>query len=144
MSVQRTLILDAAGEGIVGTDADGVVTFMNPAGKRMTGYVPGELTGHGLHATLHHTKADGSPYPVEECPMHASLLDGAIHHCDEDVYWRKDGTSLPGRVHEHADRRRTGASAAPSSSSTTSPSGAASSASRTSSRRSSATSCARR
>ena len=27
--------------------------------------------------------------------MHASLLDGAIHHCDSDVYWRKDGTSFP-------------------------------------------------
>ena len=95
MSLQRSLILDAAGEGIVGTDSDGIVTFMNPAGKRMTGYAPGEMTGQPLHAKLHHTKADGSPYPVEECPMHASLLDGAIHHCDSDVYWRKDGTSFP-------------------------------------------------
>jgi PAS domain S-box-containing protein len=95
MSVQRSLILDAAGEGIVGTDSDGIVTFMNPAGKRMTGYAPGEMTGHSLHDRLHHTKADGSPYPIEECPMHASLLDRAIHHCDSDVYWRKDGTSFP-------------------------------------------------
>jgi PAS domain S-box-containing protein len=93
--MQRSLILDAAGEGIVGTDADGIVTFMNPAGKRMTGYAPGEMAGHRLHERLHHTKADGSPYPVEECPMHASLIDGTIHHCDEDVYWRKDGTSFP-------------------------------------------------
>ena len=95
MSMQRSLILDAAGEGIVGTDADGIVTFMNPAGKRMTGYLPGELTGRSLHATLHHTRPSGAPYPVEECPMHASLHDGAIHHCDEDVYWRKDGSSFP-------------------------------------------------
>lgn len=95
MSMQRALILDAAGEGIVGTDAAGLVTFMNPAGKRMTGYLPGELTGHSLHATLHHTKTNGAPYPVEECPMHASLLDGAIHHSDEDLYWRKDGSSFP-------------------------------------------------
>ena len=92
---QRSSILDSAGEGIVGTDTDGNVTFMNPAGKRMTGYAPGELTGQRLHDMLHHTKTDGSPYPVEECPMHASLLDGAIHHCDDDVYWRKDGTSFP-------------------------------------------------
>ena len=95
MSVQRTLILDAAGEGIVGTDSHGLVTFMNPAGERMTGYAAGEMTGHRLHQRLHHTKADGSPYPVADCPMHASLLDGAIHHCDVDVYWRKDGTSFP-------------------------------------------------
>ncbi len=95
MSAQRTLILDAAGEGIVGTDAAGTVTFMNPAGKRMSGYLPGELTGRGLHETLHHSRPDGSPYPIEDCPMHASLLDGAIHHCDHDVYWRKDGSSFP-------------------------------------------------
>ena len=95
MARQRTLILDAAGEGIVGTDPAGLVTFMNPAGKRMTGYLPGELTGRSLHAKVHHTKPSGAPYPAEECPMHASLLDGAIHHCDEDVYWRKDGSSFP-------------------------------------------------
>ncbi|MEA2191019.1 MAG: hypothetical protein QOI73_1140, partial [Solirubrobacteraceae bacterium] len=95
MSVQRSLILDAAGEGIVGTDSAGLVTFMNPAGRRMTGYAAAELTGHPLHEKLHHTKPDGSPYPIEECPMHASLLDGAIHHCDSDVYWRKDGSSFP-------------------------------------------------
>lgn len=95
LSLQRTLILDAAGEGIVGTDPAGLITFMNPAGGRMTGYLPGELTGRSLHDTVHHTKPSGAPYPVEECPMHASLLDGAIHHSDEDVYWRKDGSSFP-------------------------------------------------
>jgi PAS domain S-box-containing protein len=95
MSMQRALILDAAGEGIVGTDADGLVTFMNPAGARMTGYPDGELTGRSLHDTVHHTKADGSPYPLDDCPMHASLLDGTIHHSDLDVYWRKDGSCFP-------------------------------------------------
>ena len=94
-SMQRSLILDAAGEGIVGTDAAGVVTFINPAGRRLTGYVPGELTGRSLHDALHHTKVDGSPYPVEDCPVHESLLDGVIHHCDTDVYWRKDGSCFP-------------------------------------------------
>ena len=95
LSMQRALILDAAGEGIVGTDSAGLVTFVNPAGRRMTGYLPDELTGRSLHATLHHTKPSGAPYPIEECPMHASLLDGAIHHSDEDWYWRKDGSSFP-------------------------------------------------
>jgi PAS domain S-box-containing protein len=95
LSVRNELILKAAGEGIVGTDSEGVVTFINPAGKRLTGYGPGELTGRRLHETIHHTRPDGTPYPVAECPMHASLLDGAIHRCDHDVYWRKDGTSFP-------------------------------------------------
>lgn len=95
MSKERSMILEAAGEGIAGTDSDGIITFMNPAGRLMTGYLSDDLTGRSLHATLHHTKPSGAPYPVEECPMHASLLDGAIHRSDEDVYWRKDGSSFP-------------------------------------------------
>jgi PAS domain-containing protein len=31
-------ILDGAGEGILGVDSEGVITFVNPAGSRMTGY----------------------------------------------------------------------------------------------------------
>ncbi len=93
--IRNEMILEAAGEGIAGTDADGNLTFINPAGRRMIGYASGELTGRSLHHAVHHTKPDGSPYPVEECPMHASLLDGAVHRCDTDVYWRKDGTSFP-------------------------------------------------
>jgi PAS domain S-box-containing protein len=86
------LILDAAGEGIVGTDARGTITFANPAAARMTGYAAEELAGRDLHATLHHSRADGSVYDAADCPMHASLRDQSIHHCDADVYWRKDGT----------------------------------------------------
>ena len=92
LSMRHALILDAAGEGVVGTDARGTITFANPAAARMTGYEPGQLAGRDLHETLHHTKPDGAPYPTQECPMHASLQDGTIHHSDQDVYWREDGT----------------------------------------------------
>jgi PAS domain S-box-containing protein len=91
---QNKLVLDAAGEGIFGTDARGEVTVVNPAGARMTGYAADELIGRTLHQALHHTKADGTPYPIHECPIHASQLDGTVRHCDQDVYWRKDGTSF--------------------------------------------------
>jgi len=94
LSLQRALILDAAGEGIVGMDPDGAITFANPAAARMTGYTPEELAGRDLHTTLHHTKPDGSHYPVCDCPIHASLADGTIHHSDADLYWRKDGTGF--------------------------------------------------
>jgi PAS domain S-box-containing protein len=94
LAKQQQLILDAAGDGIVGMNADGLVTFANPAASRMTGYTPEELAGRDLHTMVHHTRAGGDPYPVEECPIHASLLDGTIHHCDADVYWRKDGSSF--------------------------------------------------
>ncbi len=48
-----------------------------------------------LHAILHHSKPDGSPYPREKCPISAAFKDGAVHHIDTEVFWRKDGTSFP-------------------------------------------------
>jgi len=92
LATQNRLILAAAGEGIVGMDAAGAITFMNPAGARMTGYAADDLAGRDLHATLHHTRADGTPFPARECPIQASLLDGTIHHSAADVFWRSDGS----------------------------------------------------
>ena len=92
LAKQNKLILGAAGEGIIGIDARGAVTFVNPAVTQMTGYAADELIGRTLHDALHHSKPDGTPYPIEECPIHASQLDGTLLQCDRDVYWRKDGT----------------------------------------------------
>ena len=90
------LILNSAGEGIYGLDANGKVTFVNPAAVKMTGWNVEETIGEPGHAQHHHTKADGSPYPHEECPIYAALKDGEIHHqVRDEVFWRKDGTSFP-------------------------------------------------
>jgi PAS domain S-box-containing protein len=89
------MILKAAGEGIFGLDLEGHHTFVNPAANRLLGYEPGELLGKPSHITWHHTKSDGSPYPAESCPIYKAYKDGLVHHGDEEVFWRKDGTSFP-------------------------------------------------
>ena len=88
-------ILKAAGEGIFGLDLSGKHTFVNPAAARMLGYEPGELFGKPSHITWHHTKTDGTPYPPEECPIYRAYKDGMFHEGDNEVFWRKDGTSFP-------------------------------------------------
>ena len=85
------VILNAVGEGICRIDRDGFITFANLAAAARTGYQPAELVGRHLHATLHHTRADGSPYPVDECPTIAALALGTASR-DDGVYWRKDGS----------------------------------------------------
>jgi diguanylate cyclase (GGDEF)-like protein/PAS domain S-box-containing protein len=95
LSRQHEMVLKSAGEGIFGLDLDGNATFVNPAAARITGWEAEELVGRPQHDVLHHTKPDGSPYPREECPMHAALEDGTTHSRDDEVFWRKDGTSFP-------------------------------------------------
>ena len=95
LSRRHEMVLKSAGEGIFGLDLDGNATFVNPAAARMTGWEVEELVGSPQHDVLHHTRPDGSPYPREECPIHAALKDGTTHSRDDEVFWRKDGASFP-------------------------------------------------
>jgi PAS domain S-box-containing protein len=88
-------LLASAGEGIYGLDLDGHTTFVNPAAATMLGYTPEELLGTPMHETVHHTKPDGTPYPRETCPKYAAFNDGMVHQVEDEVLWRKDGTSFP-------------------------------------------------
>jgi PAS domain S-box-containing protein len=92
---QQALILQAAGEGIVGLDTAGTITFANPAAAAMTGYAPGALPGLPFHALVHHHHADGTPYAEQDCPILAVCRDRAVHRVSGDVFWRRDGTSFP-------------------------------------------------
>ncbi|MGO9414174.1 MAG: PAS domain S-box protein, partial [Syntrophobacteraceae bacterium] len=89
------LILNAAGEGIVGLDENGTVTFVNPAAGQMLGYEEEELIGKDLHPMIHHSFPDGTRYPVTECPMWQCLRSGASSRVRDEVLWKKDGTSFP-------------------------------------------------
>lgn len=91
----RKQILEASGEGIFGVDTEGRATFINPAGVKMLQWTEDEVLGQSMHALHHHTRADGSAYPDEECPIYAAYRDGVVHREDDEVFWRKDGSSFP-------------------------------------------------
>ncbi|HEX5539049.1 MAG TPA: EAL domain-containing protein [Methylophilaceae bacterium] len=92
---ENRLILDSAGEGIYGLDANGNVMFANPAATKMLGYDMDELLGHPIHAWIHHSYADGTPYPREDCPVIKSMARGEAMTITDEVFWRKDGSSFP-------------------------------------------------
>jgi PAS domain S-box-containing protein len=89
------LILNSVGEGIYGLDLQGRPTFVNPAVSRMTGWRTEDLLGRPLHEILHHSRPDRTPYPKELCRICAVFQEGALSRADNEVFWRKDGTSFP-------------------------------------------------
>ena len=72
-------------------DANRVCVYMNPAAERLTGFTLAELPDRPLHYLLHHTRPDGTPYPIEECPIDRSLASNTPAR-GEEVFVRKDGS----------------------------------------------------
>ncbi len=89
------LVLQSAGEGIYGIDMEGRCTFTNRVAAEMLGYTEDELLGQNIHRLAHHSRPDGSPYPVEDCPIYCAFRSGQGCRISEDVFWRRDGTSFP-------------------------------------------------
>ncbi len=92
---QKELILNMAGDGILGLNPDGTHSFCNPAAARMLGYEIAELIGQESHTLWHHTRENGSPYPASECPITSVLEEGITHRGQNELFWRKDGSSFP-------------------------------------------------
>ena len=89
------LLLNAVGEGIYGFDLSGNAVFINPAAERMTGWKSAELLGKKIHQYHHHSHADGSAYPADECNIYKTMFDGKTRQVKNEVFWRKDGSSFP-------------------------------------------------
>lgn len=102
LSRHNALILRAAGEGIVGVDADGCITFVNPAASRMLAADPVALIGRPLDETVHVAVPPvdvdltaRSRAPRRESPIASALLSGASKVVDDDEFCRQDGTTFP-------------------------------------------------
>jgi two-component system, sensor histidine kinase and response regulator len=89
------MILSAVGDGIVGMDVDGRISFVNPAVPALLGYSEAELINQPMHPLVHHTYPDGRDFPRHECAMYMTACDGQPRKVDNEVLWRKDGTTLP-------------------------------------------------
>lgn len=89
---QSNSILEAIGDGIFCIDRDGRVTVVNAAAAQMLGYRQEEMLGRVMHSLIHHTRAEGSPYPMEDSPILKSISSFGTARGRDEVFWRKDGT----------------------------------------------------
>ena len=89
------LILNAVGEGVYGVDANGCTTFVNEVAEDLLGWSANELFGKEIHQIIHHSHEDGRAYEKHCCPIYAAFQDGVIHRQVDEVFWKKDQTSIP-------------------------------------------------
>jgi PAS domain S-box-containing protein len=89
------LLLNSAGEGILGTDTAGCITFANPAAARMFGMPVAELLGQPLRSLVEH----GRPIAgIEACPYHAALRDDDPQRQIGTRFRRQGGAPFPAEV----------------------------------------------
>jgi PAS domain S-box-containing protein len=86
------IILASIAEGLVVTDSEGKVMFMNSEAERLLGWTSAELAGTRLHDRVH-CREDGLPAPDEQCE--ASLAIKNKRSSDEGWFKRRDGTLFP-------------------------------------------------
>jgi PAS domain S-box-containing protein len=85
------LILNSTGEGIIGLDLQGKITFMNPAAAQMTGYQVEELRGQPLAGILRLAGTNGV-HPFENQNSIRTLTEaGPVQSAIEGTFWHKSG-----------------------------------------------------
>jgi PAS domain S-box-containing protein len=89
------MLLKSTGEGIYGIDLEGKCLFINKAACRMIGYTPREALGKNMHELIHHSREDGSACPAPKSRLFQPLVTGRTARVEDEVIWRKDGTSFP-------------------------------------------------
>ena len=99
-------LLDSVPEAVYGIDLQGKCTFCNPSCLQLVGYEKAEeLLGKNMHDLIHHSLPDGTPYPVEKCRIFEAFRRGQGTHIDNEVLWRRDGSSFFAEYWSHPIHR---------------------------------------
>src|SRR3546814_14040373 len=94
MRQRNELILGAAADGIVGVDADGLVTFANPAAVRLLDRRLEDMIGRSVEEFLRPLHAG----PGSELPIAATLADGRPRQVEKTEIRGAGGKPLPVRL----------------------------------------------
>jgi len=96
-----SLLLESTGDGVFGIDLAGRATFVNRAAAQMLGREVDAVIGRNMHALIHHTHADGAPYPEADCPIFNAFRRGLPCRIDDEVLWRADGSAFAAEYSSH-------------------------------------------
>ena len=88
------LILDSAGEGILGLGGNGRIIFANRTACDLLRVEAADLIGVSFHSSVQPFSWDGAPYPIELSAIRRAYCEGAAEQIRDDVFWSFDGTAL--------------------------------------------------
>jgi diguanylate cyclase (GGDEF)-like protein/PAS domain S-box-containing protein len=88
------LLLDVAGEGIVGLDGKGHCSFVNRAALAMLGHAENDVMGHDILSMIGQPHPDDLALTIEASGASKLIQDPVSHRCFTH-FKRKDGGSFP-------------------------------------------------
>ena len=94
LAVEQTAILGQLAEGVIATDADGRIKFVNAAAERLHGVARLDVEPDAYSDTYQLLTEDGAPYPSAELPLARAVLRGETI---TEARWRirrPDGTEV--------------------------------------------------
>lgn len=92
---QKDTITRTLAEGVLAIDAEGLVTFMNPAAEEMLGWSLEELRGESMHDRVHLWSPEGERVPAEACGILQAVRRGETISVSDDLFTRRDGSRFP-------------------------------------------------
>ena len=94
---RKTALLESIAEGVITTDAEGLITSINPAMERLSGWRQADVVGRTYSDAFPAFDASGEPLPEEERILARALLDKAIATSRGfDMFFRiRDGRRIP-------------------------------------------------
>ena len=95
LSNSLRMLLESAGEGIYGIDADGRCTFMNTAAAGALGVDVSSVMGRAHASALPPQRADGSVIAFIDSPIYKAMHGGGSCRVATEVMWRSNGSSFP-------------------------------------------------
>ena len=90
----RAAFLNQLGEGVILTNKDGEIVFVNDLAKQLHGQAPLGVGPDGYTATYNLLTMDGDPSPVEQLPLTRAVRDGEVVIDERWRIRRSDGSEI--------------------------------------------------
>ena len=88
-------LLESIGEGMIATDADGIIIVANRQAKELLGYTEEQMIGKSYHQIIQPVGVDAKPIAIKDSPMTLAMNSGKPTATSSYQYVRKDSTTFP-------------------------------------------------